>query len=190
MVALRRLVDSPVFVGVIVAVILANALILGLQTYPRARARVRRLPARPAERALPSVFAVEISLRIASYFPRPWNYFREGLETSSTSSPSRSRSSPSSRTTRPSPPGAAGADRPGRPPPPRRPDPPPRSSAALPLLLSMANPDGPHPLRLRDSRLAALRRRAAWGLGEHRRSHAEPLRDLGFSRTLPAGTWT
>ena len=34
MVALRRLVDSPAFTAVIVAVILANALILGLQTYP------------------------------------------------------------------------------------------------------------------------------------------------------------
>jgi len=34
MASLRRLVDSPVFAATIVAVILANALVLGLQTYP------------------------------------------------------------------------------------------------------------------------------------------------------------
>jgi voltage-gated sodium channel len=74
---LRRLVDSPVFTGVIVAVILANALILGLQTYPGLEREYGDLLDLLNALCL-AIFAVEISLRIASYFPRPWNYFREG----------------------------------------------------------------------------------------------------------------
>jgi voltage-gated sodium channel len=77
MAALRRLVDSPVFTAVIVAVILANALILGLQTYPGLEREYGDLLDLLNALCL-AIFAVEISLRIASYFPRPWNYFREG----------------------------------------------------------------------------------------------------------------
>ena len=74
---LRRLVDSPAFTAVIVAVILANALILGLQTYPGLEREYGDLLDLLNALCL-AIFAVEISLRIASYFPRPWNYFREG----------------------------------------------------------------------------------------------------------------
>ena len=61
----------------IVAVILANALILGLQTYPGLERDYGDLLDLLNALCL-AIFAVEISLRIASYFPRPWNYFREG----------------------------------------------------------------------------------------------------------------
>jgi voltage-gated sodium channel len=74
---LRRLVDSPPFTAAVVAVILANALVLGLQTYPELEDRYgNTLNALNA--AFLTFFVVEIALRIASYFPRPWRYFLEG----------------------------------------------------------------------------------------------------------------
>jgi voltage-gated sodium channel len=74
---LRRLVASPLFTGAVVAVILANALVLGLQTYPALDRRWGE--ALDLLNALfLTFFVVEILTRIASYLPRPWNYFREG----------------------------------------------------------------------------------------------------------------
>ena len=74
---LRRFVDSPAFTGAVVAVILLNALVLGLQTYPRLESEYGDLLDSINALCL-AFFVVEISLRVASYFPRPWNYFREG----------------------------------------------------------------------------------------------------------------
>ena len=75
--SLARIVDSPTFTGVVVTVILANALVLGLQTYPTlVREHGGTLDLLNA--LFLAFFVVEISLRIASYWPRPWNYFREG----------------------------------------------------------------------------------------------------------------
>jgi voltage-gated sodium channel len=75
--SLRRLVDSSAFTAVVVAVILMNALVLGLQTYPGLDRRFGE-----ALDLLNGVFlaffVVEILLRIASYLPRPWEYFRDG----------------------------------------------------------------------------------------------------------------
>lgn len=74
---LRRLVDSPAFVGTVVAVILANAVVLGLQTYPGLEERhgdtLHLLNA-----IFLGFFVVEILLRVAAYLPRPWEFFRSG----------------------------------------------------------------------------------------------------------------
>ncbi|HEX6984081.1 MAG TPA: ion transporter, partial [Planctomycetaceae bacterium] len=74
---LRRLVDSPAFTGVIVAVILANALVLGLHTYPGIDRKYGDTLILLNALCL-AVFVVEISLRVAAYLPRPWEFFREG----------------------------------------------------------------------------------------------------------------
>lgn len=74
---LRRVVDSPAFIGSVVAVILANAVVLGLQTYPA-------LDGRHGETLdllnaiFLGFFVVEILLRVAAYLPRPWEFFRSG----------------------------------------------------------------------------------------------------------------
>jgi voltage-gated sodium channel len=74
---LRRLVDSPAFTAAVVAVILMNALVLGLQTYPGLDSRYgETLDLLNA--IFLAFFVVEILLRIASYLPRPWEYFRDG----------------------------------------------------------------------------------------------------------------
>jgi voltage-gated sodium channel len=77
MAPLRRLVDSPAFTGAVVAVILLNALVLGLQTYPRLEQDYGELLDLVNGLCL-AFFVVEMTLRIASYLPRPWNFFREG----------------------------------------------------------------------------------------------------------------
>jgi voltage-gated sodium channel len=74
---LGRLVDSAAFTAAVVVVILANALVLGLQTYPG-------LDRRHGETLdllngiFLAFFVVEILVRIASYFPRPWRFFLDG----------------------------------------------------------------------------------------------------------------
>jgi voltage-gated sodium channel len=73
---LARLVDSPAFTGAVVFVILANALVLGLQTYPGLERDYGGTLDFLNALCL-AFFVVEISLRIASY-RRPWNYFRDG----------------------------------------------------------------------------------------------------------------
>jgi voltage-gated sodium channel len=74
---LQRLVNSAAFTGTVVAVILANALVLGLQTYPRLVVDYGDLLDLLNALCL-AFFVVEISLRVASYGRRPWDYFREG----------------------------------------------------------------------------------------------------------------
>ena len=97
---LRRLVDSPGFTGVIVAVILFNAVVLGLHTYPGIDREYGDTLVLLNALCL-AVFVVEMLLRIASYFPRPWNFFREGWNLFDFVA-SGLRSCPGSRTTRPS----------------------------------------------------------------------------------------
>ena len=74
---LKRIVDHPAFTGAVVAVILANALVLGLQTYPGIE--------REYGGALDLVntlflafFVAEIGVRIAAYGRRPWRFFLDG----------------------------------------------------------------------------------------------------------------
>jgi voltage-gated sodium channel len=76
-VPLQRLVDSNAFNNTIIAVIVANAVVLGLQTYPGIVERYG-----PTLDVLNgvflAVFVVELMLRIASYGRRPQDFFRNG----------------------------------------------------------------------------------------------------------------
>jgi voltage-gated sodium channel len=74
---LQRIVDSPAFTGAVVAVILANALVLGLQTYPGLE-RDHGDTLDLLNGIFLAFFVVEILLRVASYLPRPWRFFLEG----------------------------------------------------------------------------------------------------------------
>jgi voltage-gated sodium channel len=77
MTRLRQLVDSSAFIGAVVIVILANALVLGLQTYPGIERRYGDT-LDLLNGIFLAVFVIEIVLRIAAYLPRPWRFFREG----------------------------------------------------------------------------------------------------------------
>jgi voltage-gated sodium channel len=74
---LARLVDSPAFTAAVVTVILANALVLGLQTYPGLEREYGGTLDFLNALCL-AFFVVELSLRIAAYFPRPWRFFLDG----------------------------------------------------------------------------------------------------------------
>jgi voltage-gated sodium channel len=75
--ALARLVESPLFTTAIFAVILANAIVLGLQTYDglvrRSGGTLELLNA-----VFLGVFVVELALRIGAYGRRPQDFFRSG----------------------------------------------------------------------------------------------------------------
>jgi len=72
-----RAVDAPAFTGVVVATIAVNAVVLGLQTYDGI---VRRWgdTLDLVNAACLAVFIVELLVRIAAYWPRPWMFFRSG----------------------------------------------------------------------------------------------------------------
>jgi voltage-gated sodium channel len=75
--AAARIVDSNLFTIVIVATIAVNAVVLGLQTYDGVVDKWgSTLDAINA--ACVAVFIVELTIRIASYWPRPWDFFRNG----------------------------------------------------------------------------------------------------------------
>ena len=74
---LQRIVDSNAFTAAVVAVILANALVLGLQTYPGLE-RDHGDTLDLLNGLFLAFFVVEILLRLASYLPRPWRFFLEG----------------------------------------------------------------------------------------------------------------
>jgi voltage-gated sodium channel len=74
--ALRRLVAHPAFDLAVMVVILANAVVLGLQTYDSiAEEHGNTLDFLNA--LFLGVFVVELTLRCASYWPRPWDFFRD-----------------------------------------------------------------------------------------------------------------
>ncbi len=74
---LTRLVDSSAFTATVVAVILANAVVLGLQTYPGLDRRYgETLDLLNA--IFLAFFVAELLLRMASYLPRPWRFFLDG----------------------------------------------------------------------------------------------------------------
>ena len=75
--ALSRFVDSHVFTVVVVATIAVNAVVLGLQTYDELEARWGSL-LDLLNAACLAVFIVELGLRVASYWPRPWRFFTNG----------------------------------------------------------------------------------------------------------------
>ncbi|MGH3079945.1 MAG: ion transporter [Gaiellaceae bacterium] len=77
MTRLQRIVDHPAFTTAVVTVILANAVVLGLQTYPSLNEdygdALNLLNA-----LFLAFFVVEISIQIAAYGRRPWRYFLDG----------------------------------------------------------------------------------------------------------------
>ncbi len=75
--ALWRIVESPLFTGVIIAVIVANAVVLGLQTYPGLERDHGDLLDLVNEIFL-GVFVVELAVRFAAYGRRPLDFFRGG----------------------------------------------------------------------------------------------------------------
>jgi voltage-gated sodium channel len=75
--ALVRLIESPLFDGFILAVILANAVVLGLETYPGI-AREHGDTLDLLNDVFLGSFVVELTLRIASYGRRPQDFFRSG----------------------------------------------------------------------------------------------------------------
>ena len=74
---LRVLVESAPFHRTVVALILANAALMGLETSPAIAARWGGAMA-VAQAAFQLAFVVEIALRIASYGRRPAGFFRDG----------------------------------------------------------------------------------------------------------------
>jgi voltage-gated sodium channel len=74
---LAPVVDSPAFTALVVVIILANALVLGLQTYPGLE-RDHGDTLRLLNNVFLAFFGVELLLRIASYGRRPWRFFLEG----------------------------------------------------------------------------------------------------------------
>ena len=74
---LARLVDSSRFNAAIAAVIVANAVVLGLETYPELMARYGGVLI-ALDLLFYCVFVVELGLRIASYGHRPRDFFRDG----------------------------------------------------------------------------------------------------------------
>ncbi|MFM9054550.1 MAG: ion transporter [Solirubrobacterales bacterium] len=75
--AISRLVHSSWFEGFIFTVIILNAIVLGLETYPDIQDRYGDTLYLLNEIFL-GIFIVEILLRISAYGSRPWNYFRSG----------------------------------------------------------------------------------------------------------------
>lgn len=74
---LAGLVDSAPFTAAIVAVIVVNAVVLGLGTYDGVDERFGDQLVLVNSLCL-AIFVVELVLRIASYGRRPWNFFRDG----------------------------------------------------------------------------------------------------------------
>jgi voltage-gated sodium channel len=75
--ALARLVDSHAFTTVILVVIIANAVVLGLQTYDAVVER-RDDELDLLNAVFLGIFVVELGLRILSYGRRPQDFFRSG----------------------------------------------------------------------------------------------------------------
>ena len=74
---LQRLVDSAAFNTTIIVVIVANAVVLGLQTYPRVVDDYGDALDLLNGLCL-AVFVVELALRILSYGRQPLNFFKSG----------------------------------------------------------------------------------------------------------------
>ena len=74
---LWRLVESPFFVGFILAVIIANAVVLGLQTYDEIEQRHGDTLNLLNDLFL-AIFVVELALRMGAYGRRPQDFFRSG----------------------------------------------------------------------------------------------------------------
>ena len=72
-----RVADSPAFNLAIFAVIIANAVVLGLETYPRVEREVADL-LRALNDVFLAVFVVELVIRLVGFGSRPQDFFRSG----------------------------------------------------------------------------------------------------------------
>jgi voltage-gated sodium channel len=75
--ACQRIVYSPVFTGFVFAVIVANAIVLGAQTYDAAK-RERGALLETLNEVFLAIFVVELALRVGAYGSRPQDFFRSG----------------------------------------------------------------------------------------------------------------
>ncbi len=75
--ALARVVDSPAFTTIVVTTIAVNAAVLGLQTYEGVADRWGDWLFVINGVCL-AIFVVELLVRMASYWPRPLAFFRNG----------------------------------------------------------------------------------------------------------------
>ena len=74
---LWRIVESPIFTGFILAVIIANAVVLGLQTYEEIEDRHGDVLNLLNDLFL-GIFVLELAVRIGAYGRRPQDFFRSG----------------------------------------------------------------------------------------------------------------
>jgi voltage-gated sodium channel len=74
---LWRIVESPFFTGFILAIIIANAVVLGLQTYEQIENRHGETLNLLNDVFL-AIFVVELALRLGAYGRRPVEFFRDG----------------------------------------------------------------------------------------------------------------
>jgi voltage-gated sodium channel len=73
----RRIADSPRFQGLIIGVIVANAVVLGLETYETLDREIGGL-LNTLNAVFLGVFSVEIGIRVLAYGRRPQDFFRDG----------------------------------------------------------------------------------------------------------------
>lgn len=73
----RRIASSPRFQGFVMTLILANAVLLGVETSPGVMARYGETVGL-AEAFIQIAFVIEIAIRLAAYLPRVHEFFREG----------------------------------------------------------------------------------------------------------------
>jgi voltage-gated sodium channel len=73
----HRIAESRVFQVSILAVIVANAVVIGLETYPAVRERWDGALL-VVDTAFLVIFTVEIAIRLLAYGSRPWRFFRGG----------------------------------------------------------------------------------------------------------------
>jgi len=75
--ALNRTAHSPTFNGITLGVILFNALLLGLQTYPQLDAQFSGLLSTLDEACL-AFFIAELAIRIGAHGSKPQEFFKSG----------------------------------------------------------------------------------------------------------------
>jgi voltage-gated sodium channel len=75
--ACRRLASSPRFQAAVLAVVVANALLIGVETSPAAWERFGGL-FRVLNAAVQALFVVEIAIRVTAHAPRVHRFFKDG----------------------------------------------------------------------------------------------------------------
>ena len=75
--ACRRVVDAPRFQALIISVIVANAVVLGLETYDTLNDEIGGL-LNALNAVFLGVFTVEVSMRLIAFGRRPQDFFRNG----------------------------------------------------------------------------------------------------------------